>query len=246
MSLQADIYRDIAAWLNRNEEIIANERDLQVELASALRQNGAYDKVHLEYRIPENFLKERIAAAGIIANVREKNPVQFPWLNSSNYFIDIVVEKDNKFFPVELKYATRSIDNACRIFDNDASESLLSDKAACDIIMYHFWKDVRRLEVLSKLFDNVVGGISLLIANPKVYYEAPRRLSGYKQFSTHEGNRVGEGLLSWEDKMGNFVKDKYPRFLLDGSYVCRWEKMPVKATRKGKEEIFKYLLINIA
>lgn len=245
MSLQADVNHDIATWLNHHEDIIANERDLQVELALALRQSGAYDKVHIEYRIPENFLRERITAAGIIANVWEKNHSQFPWLNSSNYFIDIVVEKDNKFFPVELKYATRSIDNAYRIFDNDTSESLLSDKAAHDIIMYHFWKDVRRLEVLSRLFNNVVGGISLLVANPKVYYEEPRKLPGYKQFSTHEENRVGPGLLSWEDKIGSFVRDKHPRFFLDGSYACQWKKMPVKATRKGKEEIFKYLLINI-
>ena len=166
-------------------------------------------------------------------------------MNSAYYFIDIVVEKDGEFFPIELKYATRSIDDPYLIFGEDPAKSSLSDKAANDIIMYHYWKDVRRLEILSKLFKNVAGGISLLIANPKVYFEEPRLQAGYRRFSTHEGNKVGAGLLDWEGKIGEHVRSNYPAFFLDGCYTCHWGKMPIKATRNGKEEMFKYLLTNI-
>ena len=245
MNLTTIVKQDIEAWLNAHSEILANERDLQVCLALALREKGLYDKVHLEYRIPMTLLKDKLMKKGILAKNSETNNPKFPWLNSAYYFIDIVVEKDGEFVPIELKYATRSINNPYLIFGEDPAESSLSDKATNDIIMYHYWKDVRRLEILSKLFKNVAGGISLLIANPKVYFEEPRLQTGYRQFSTHEGNKVGAGLLDWEGKIGEYVRNNYPVFFLDGCYACHWEKMPIKATRNGKEEMFKYLLTDI-
>lgn len=244
MNLKKDVIDDIAEWLDNYGEIIANERDLQVNLALALREKGSYDKVHLEYRVPVTLLKERLVDEGFIKETADVNNPVFPWFNSSNYFVDIVVEKDGKFFPIELKYATRSIDNAYQVFGEGRSESILSDKAANDIIMYHYWKDVRRLEVLSKLFKNVVGGISVLVANPTAYYEEPRSQSGYRNFSTRGGNVLG-GLLNWDEKIGEHVRNNYPSFILDGSYTCCWKPMSINAFRNGKKETFEYLLIKI-
>ena len=244
MNLKECVIHDIVEWLDNYGEIIANERDLQVNLALALREKGSYDKVHLEYRVPVTLLKERLVDDGVIKETADVNNPVFPWFNSSNYFVDIVVEKDGKFFPIELKYATRSIDNAYQVFGEGRSESILSDKAANDIIMYHYWKDVRRLEVQSKLFKNVVGGISVLVANPTAYYKKPHSQSSYRNFSTREGNVLG-GLLNWDEKIGEHVRNNHPSFILDGSYVCRWEAMRINASRNGKEEIFKYLLIEI-
>lgn len=236
---------DIEAWLKSHSEIIANERDLQVCLALALREKGVYDKVHLEYRIPMPLLKDKLEKKGIFDKNSKPNDQRFPWLNSAYYFIDIVVEKDGEFLPIELKYATRSIDAPYLIFGEEPAKSSLSDKAANDIIMYHYWKDVRRLEILSVLFKNVAGGISLLVANPKVYFEEPRLQAGYRRFSTHEGNKVGAGLLDWEGKIGEHVRNNYPAFFLDGCYTCHWGEMPIKAVRNGKDEVFKYLLMDV-
>ena len=116
MNLTTIVKQDIEAWLNAHSEILANERDLQVCLALALQKKGLYDKVHLEYRIPMTLLKDKLMKKGVLAKNSEMNNPKFPWLNSAYYFIDIVVEKDGEFFPIELKYATRSIDDHYLIF----------------------------------------------------------------------------------------------------------------------------------
>ena len=67
MNLTTIVKQDIEAWLNAHSEILANERDLQVCLALALREKGLYDKVHLEYRIPMTLLKDKLMKKGILA-----------------------------------------------------------------------------------------------------------------------------------------------------------------------------------
>lgn len=87
---------DIERFLNTNTELMFNERDLQVRVATWLRDSGHYDKVDMEYAVP----KEELEARGL-----ELKTLSFPWNNDLS--IDVVVERLGEFAAVELKYATR-------------------------------------------------------------------------------------------------------------------------------------------
>ena len=50
---------DIERFLNTNTELMFNERDLQVRVATWLRDSGHYDKVDMEYAVPKEELEAR-------------------------------------------------------------------------------------------------------------------------------------------------------------------------------------------
>ena len=54
MALLSDVVReDIVAFLDSNNELLFNERDLQIHLATWLRGSAnAYDDVDVEYYVP--------------------------------------------------------------------------------------------------------------------------------------------------------------------------------------------------
>ena len=50
---------DIEAYIASNKELMFNERDLQVRIATALRDSRHYDDVDMEYAVPLNELTKR-------------------------------------------------------------------------------------------------------------------------------------------------------------------------------------------
>lgn len=248
-NLLSSVGKDIEEWITSRKEVFMNERDMQVALAWFLNSTGHYHKIYLEYRIPTSLMKRLLMEKGILEN--DEYNEKFPWANSANYFIDIVVENRGEFIPIELKYGTREIDSDYKMFGEDFSKlpfdiktkmGLLGEQATSNLTMYAYWKDVRRLEILSDIFNNVPGGMALLLSNPRTYWDEPRDKEGYWEFSTHENNIVGGGLLKWGANYGKTVRDAHPQFCLDGKYACQWRDSNIKCTRAGKPEIFRYLM----
>lgn len=56
--------------------------------------------------------------------------------------------------------------------------------------MYGFWKDVRRVELISQRFERVKGGLVLFLTNNESYLKAPRPTSNNFLFSMSSGVHI--------------------------------------------------------
>ncbi len=226
---------DIERFLNTNTELMFNERDLQVRVATWLRDSGHYDKVDMEYAVP----KEELEVRGL-----ELKTLSFPWNNDLS--IDVVVERLGEFAAVELKYATRPVDVKIDRFGEPLRTHCLivKNQAASDLIMYNYWKDVRRIEALTQCYPAVKGGVALIVTNNVTYWREPRTDSGYRAFSTYDGNTRSPGLLQWDTDIAESVRRTHPDFELRGTYPCRWADTAVNArSAVGREKApFRYML----
>ena len=82
--------QDVLDFLRINQELLFNERDFQMHLATHLRQTKHYDDVDVEYYVPKKELDNYI------------------W--DSELRLDIVVKKGGEYCPVELKYKTKKVE----------------------------------------------------------------------------------------------------------------------------------------
>ena len=201
--LLGTLQADLETFLRTNKELMFNERDLQVRVASWLSASSHYDDVDMEYAVP----KEELAARDV--KIGDKS---FPWDNDLS--IDVVVEKSDEFAAVELKYATRPVDVKIDRFGEKMKTDCLivKDQSANDIVMYNYWKDVRRVETLTRCYPKVKGGVALIITNSAIYWNAPRPDAGYRAFSTSEGNILRPGLLEWGKSIAASVLRSHPAF----------------------------------
>ena len=139
MATLTEIVRaDVFAFLDSNEELLFNERDLQMHLATWLRKSAnRYDDVDVEYYVPKSELENYI------------------W--DSELRLDIVVRKDGEYCPVELKYKTRKVERKITRFDEELNDKVvvMKNQGAQDLGMYDFWKDVRRVELVRNRFKRV-------------------------------------------------------------------------------------------
>ena len=232
---------DCEYWINSNEDVFLSEHDMQCKLASFFEKTGHYKKVHVEYAVPLASLKAVVEKCS--TSLIKFEDGDFPW--KSQMFIDIVVEDGANFAAVELKYATTSLDADCTqnpkqtqartVFGEvDMVDVIkhIKHKGAHDIVMYGYWKDVRRIEALT-CFPRVVGGIALIVSNDNVYWGEPTENSGYAQFSMYKGVKGGE-ILDWGAGCEKTQKGR-PPFKLAGSYECKWEKTSIPyLSHKGK------------
>ena len=236
-ALLQTLAEDLKALMQANKELIFNERDLQVRVATWLCDSGHYDDVDMEYAVP----KEELSARGVKIGSQS-----FPWDNDLS--IDVVVEKDRAFATIELKYATRPVDEKINRFGEPMKTDALivKDQAAGDIVMYNYWKDVRRVETLTRCYPAVKGGVALLITNSPVYWREPQPNVGYRAFSTYEGRTLRPALLEWNKNFSASVRKSHPDFEIGGDYSCRWGDTAITARSRSKEKTpFRYLLLQI-
>ena len=223
-TLLAILHQDCKNWLDGHQTLIANERDMQVMLADFLKHSSHYTMVDTEYRVP---LPE-LTARGVKPGSRS-----FPWENQVS--VDIVVEREGKFAAIELKYATTTVDYEFTLFGEKMrrkESQIVKNQAASNLTMYNYWKDVRRIETLSRVFEHVVGGVAIIITNNHTYWIPPRADSNYSNFSMHDGNTIGGGPMTWPAGVAPSIIKKHPDFELTDSYTCHWQetKIKVKAT----------------
>ncbi len=212
---------DITAFIERQQELMFNERDFQMQLAVALRESGEYDDVEVEYFIPNSVATSK----------------GYEWV--SDLRLDIVVERAGKFAVVELKYPTRRIVTTIRRFNTLLSGvEIVKNHGAQDIVSYNFWKDVRRIEIIKSLFpESVVGGIAVMLTNDTYYTRGPRQGSICEAFSTADGRNGIHGLLDWSRHTA--TTKGLPPFSLEGKYSLKWESTEIENNQ------FYYTLIEI-
>lgn len=218
MALIEVAYADVKQFLDTNEELLFNERDFQMHLATFLRQTGHYDDVDVEYYVPLSELKGYI------------------WNNELR--MDILVYKEEEFLPIELKYKTKSVrKNLLRFGERLAGKvEVMKNQGAQDLGMYDFWKDVRRIEIVRKRFKAIKSGLAVFVTNDPAYLKAGRDTSNHILFSMAEGPHGKE--KHWLDKESKCCKT-HPDFEVEREYSIHWE------TRKVDETNLYYALLII-
>lgn len=229
-NLIQQVHTDVVQFLSGESVLFSNESDLQLRLSCYLKHSGHYDRVEVEYYVP-------------FQELQQQNPslttTNFPW--ASDLYIDIVVEKDGQFVPIELKYPTKDIWGAFTRFGVavTAKVPMLKNQGAQDIVRYNYWKDVRRIEALRQAYDEtVVGGLAVMVTNDPSYQNNPTNPNvGYANFSIKNGRTVTQPQnrnMSWQN--GVSVAKNHPDFQIDGSYSIHWQPM-------SKMPGFSYLII---
>ncbi len=231
---------DVTEFIEREPRLFFNECDMQVRLCAHLHSTKHYRAVIPEYRIPLAELVSR-GVSGTWDGRKWIMSQVFPW--SNDIFADIVVESHGQYACVELKYATARLRDSLMLFDEPlrGNEEIIKTQAASNLVMYNYWKDVRRIEVIAEKFHNVAGGVALLVTNDNSYWDKPRTGAKYLPFSTHEGQEIHPGTLAWNGQVSSEILKSHMPFRISGCYGCNWRPAGVTAvSRKGDR--FKYIL----
>lgn len=210
-NLKLQAKRDLEVFMQSRKDLIFNERDFQMQLAVTFMASGHYDDVDVEYYLPTKG-----------TNLLEG----YEW--DSNMRVDIVLRKDDEYLPIELKYTTiKVVRNADRYGKMVENMEILRNQGAQDIIRYNVWKDVRRIELLKKIFPAVKGGLVVFLTCDKTFLSEPRLDAACKPFSTAEKEEpTGGGIIRWN---GNpTIADKCPEFTLEGSYRIHWDSLSIE------------------
>ena len=83
----------IRVALMERERFFSRESEIQIYLANYLNSTQEFDEVFLEYHIP----------VGLIP--------AYPWPDSQNIYIDIVLYKKERYYPIEIKFNISNIIN---------------------------------------------------------------------------------------------------------------------------------------
>ena len=198
------VQQDVFAFLESYNELLFNERDFQMHLATWLRNSANhYDDVDVEYYVPKTELDNYI------------------W--DSELRLDIVVKKDGEYCPVELKYKTKKVESQISRFDEMLDEKVvvMKNQGAQDLGMYDFWKDVRRVELVRNRFKNVKGGLAVFVTNDQFYTKASRQNSNNYLLNMTEGKH--SVIKHWQNKDSACAKMKsYKSFEVEKEYSIKW------------------------
>lgn len=210
---------DIISYLNQEHlEILFNERDFQMHLATYLKDSGHYDDVDLEYFVPNSLLDG------------------YKEIWDTELRLDVLIRKGDGYCPVELKYKTKKIEAAIERFGEQIDKVVIvKNQGAQDLGMYDFWKDVKRVEMVKERFFNVKGGLSVFLTNDRAYKTLSRETSNNREFCMHEG--WNSRSKHWQRETSITLSRK--GFDLSKDYYLNWEE-----TRLG-EHAFYYCIAEI-
>ena len=215
------VQKDVFAFLESYNELLFNERDFQMHLATWLRNSANhYDDVDVEYYVPKTELENYI------------------W--DSELRLDIVVKKDGEYCPVELKYKTKKVERQISRFDEmlDDKVVVMKNQGAQDLGMYDFWKDVRRVELVRNRFKNVKGGLAVFVTNDPFYTKASRPNSNNYLLNMTEGKH--SVVKHWQNEDSACAKMKsYKSFEVEKEYSIKWHH------RNIDNIPFHYCIVNI-
>jgi hypothetical protein len=219
------IEKYILQKLEENKDFLFNELDLQMFVARSLKKEFSDNyKIHLEYHLPKGWNK--------------KFDEDYSRWGTEIPYIDIILEKEgenSEFIAIELKYKLKKIQDIDLMRFGTKPERgdivLVTNQSAQNNARYDFWKDVKRIELLTKHFDNVIGGIAMLVTNDESY-KTTKEGSNYSAFGLVS---IKSGKLEWKDK-GKPVGGKglkthmdpltkvyvRPNFELEKEYTGKW------------------------
>jgi hypothetical protein len=218
--MREQIIREISIALGQRNDYFIRERDIQLYLANYFINSGLFDNVFIEYHVPSNLVND------------------YPWSDKNKIFIDIVLEKDEKFYPIEIKYKTTAQILPFLVFGQNVNVSL-GDQSAKNIGCYDFWKDVKRIELITETFNLNDFGLVLFITNDSSYFVHPSPKVQYGPFSIHEGRQVlQKSFLNWDDSKKSISPEKalnFPGFKISKDYKINWQNLNL--------ENHKYILV---
>lgn len=193
---------DVKQFLDTNKELLFNERDLQMHLATFFRQTGHYDDVDVEYYVPLTELNGYI------------------WNNELR--MDVLVRKGKEFLPIELKYKTKAVHKKLLRFGESVAEEVevMKNHGAQDLGKYDFWKDVRRIEIVRNRFGSIKNGLAVFVTNDPMYLQHGREKSNHIKFSMDEGSHGKE--KHWLDKESTCCRT-HPNFEVEKEYSIHWD-----------------------
>lgn len=215
------VQQDVFAFLESNEELLFNERDFQMHLATWLRKSANdYDDVDVEYYVPKIELPNYV------------------W--DSELRIDIVIKKNGEYCPVELKYKTKKVERQISRFDEmlDDKVVVMKNQGAQDLGMYDFWKDIRRIELVRNRFEKVKGGLAIFVTNDALYTKASRPESNNYLLNMNEG--MHSPIKHWQNENSACAKMKsYKSFEVEKEYSINWHH------RNVDNIPFHYCVVNV-
>ena len=214
------VRNDVCAFLESNKELLFNERDFQMHLATWLRNsNNRYDDVDVEYYVPHQELNNYI------------------W--NSELRLDIVVKKDGEYYPVELKYKTKKVERKISRFDEDLISNVvvMKNQGAQDLGMYDFWKDVRRVKLVRNRFQRVKGGLAVFVTNDEFYTKGSKESSNNYLFNMSAGIAHSKQ-KHWANPESTCAKT-HPNFEVEKEYSIEWH------TREIDKVEFYYCTVTI-
>lgn len=201
------VEQDVFAFLESNKELLFNERDFQINLATWLRNSAnQYDDVDVEYYVPKSEIENYI------------------W--DSELRLDIVVKKDDNYCPVELKYKTKQVERKITRFDEELNDKVvvMKNQSAQDLGMYDFWKDVRRVELVCNRFERVKGGLAVFVTNDECYVKGSKESSNSYLLNLTEG--VHSKHKYWANPESACAKT-HPNFEVEKEYTIEWHNKVV-------------------
>ena len=207
MALIDVVRTDVKQFLDTNKELLFNERDLQMHLATFLRQTNHYDDVDVEYYVPLSELTGYI------------------WNNELR--MDVLVRKGKEFLPIELKYKTKSVRKKLLRFGESVAEEVevMKNQGAQDLGKYDFWKDVRRIEIVKKRFSSIKNGLAVFMTNDPMYLQRGREKSNHIELSMDEGSHGKE--KHWLDK-DSYCSKTHPDFEVEKEYSIHWNSRDIE------------------
>lgn len=213
MATLIDLVRnDVCAFLESNEELLFNERDFQMHLATWLRNSAnRYDDVDVEYYVPYQELDNYV------------------W--NSELRLDIVVKRGDEYCPVELKYKTRRVERKISRFDEDLTDDVvvMKNQGAQDLGMYDFWKDVRRVELVRNRFERVKGGLAVFVTNDGFYTKGSKESSNNYLFNMSAG-KAHSKQKRWANPESTCAKT-HPNFEVEREYRIEWHEREISDIR---------------
>ena len=207
------------------DEIPLSEDDLKFKISIGLKENFNFLKITPEYPIPKQILN----------------------INNHNHYIDIMIQDNLEFIPIELKFKTKRLDLKRSVLGSKILLSLKNQQAQ-NLSKYSFWKDVSRIEKLKNENKNVTKGFQVFLTNDIHYVISKKNTSqsynfnmankrktykGEELFWIYLGNKV-EKVCESNFKKRTFYNKK--NITLSGCYDLSWNNIKIK-----KEEF--YLLI---
>lgn len=184
------------------------EEDIQLYLANYFIRTKCFDSVFIEYHLPKTML------------------IEYPWSDINNLYIDIVLVKNGKFYPIEIKYKTKEQLLPFNVFGENVNV-VLGQHGAQNIGCYDFWKDVKRIEIFEETFEKVEKGLVLFVSNDESYQKAPLNSGvGYAHFSIHSNRKILAGsILEWNKELS--ISKGRPSIALNNSYFLEWHNIGI-------------------
>lgn len=220
------VRQDVFYFLENNEELLFNERDFQMHLATWLRNStNTYDDVDVEYYVPWQELGKD--AVG-----------EYKYIWKSELRLDIVVKKDGEYCPVELKYKTQKVERQISRFDEMLDDEIvvMKNQGAHDLGMYDFWKDVRRVELVRNRFVKIKGGLAVFVTNDSLYTKESRPNSNNYHLNMNEGKH--SPIKHWQQTESTCAKT-HPNFEVEKVYNIEWHNREIESVN------FNYCIITI-